>query len=83
MTQKRTSLHGGPRSYKMSPNALAALESLCLALDLPRSRVLELSVLRLQEEWRAGRLRGITLDLSPEGTRTIAGTVSDFKRSSR
>jgi hypothetical protein len=57
----------GPRSYQMSGEALVALNHLGLALDLPKCKVLELAILHLRDDWRAGRVRGIALQVTPDG----------------
>lgn len=60
--QKRSELRPGPRTYQMTNDALGGLDKLCLALDLPKVKVLELAVLHLLQEWESGKLRGIALE---------------------
>lgn len=68
MKKLRSELTPPPKSYRISAEAIAAVENLCLALDLPRGKVIDLAIIRLHDEWRAGRLKGITLQFTSSET---------------
>ena len=54
------------KTYRMTPDAHNAVETLCVAMKLPRSKIMELAVLRLMEEWRAGKVKNVGVVLTAD-----------------
>jgi predicted transcriptional regulator len=49
-----------PTSFRLTTEALEALERLRSGVGLPRSRIIELALHHLERDWQEGRVRGIT-----------------------
>ena len=58
--------HPHQTSFRLSPNAKEAIAKLALALDVPQGKLIELAVLRLEEEWRAGRVLGVGIKVDDQ-----------------
>jgi predicted transcriptional regulator len=60
-------------SIRISREADAALDRLALAFDVPRQKVLDLAILRLQDEWQDGKVHGIQLSTGVSTTHAGEG----------
>lgn len=61
LRKRRTANLTQPKTYRMTVEAIAAIEDLSIALQMPMSKVMEMAVVRLRDEWRAGRVKGVGL----------------------
>jgi hypothetical protein len=61
LRKRRRSADNPAKTYRISPEAIGAVENMSLALDLPIGKVVDLAIMRLHQEWRAGRVKGVGL----------------------
>lgn len=61
MVRPNSRMNSVVTSIRISREADAALDRMALAFDVPRQKVLDLAILRLQDEWQEGKVHGIQL----------------------
>jgi len=59
MRKRRSVPNTQVKTYRMTPDAVNGVETLSVAMRLPMCKVMELAVLRLMEEWRAGKVKNV------------------------